>query len=346
MANRHPRLGDLAFSFPALLFALSVRRAQFPANAVAEAVIRGESLKQVAQLVGLPLWLRKLPPEYFTGPIPKLPDGEVFRRRICNALPKHTRRLGLWLNTVSFTAYWGGEDFAVWAAAQMARSHVEVRNDWARLSLWAWYSLRPELEARQLIATPWTPSISLDKAADAAGTWLKAVDERLTGRSAAPAVLDPGPYEVEGYVFHPLVGREEIVAEAEAMENCMRDYLDEVVDGTLAFWSVRRDGERLAVLAVERTRWNPIPHIREMKAKANAEAPVEIWLAAARWLAGHDLTAGCAGLLATEAPAIDARAWRALWKPYWLDRRKCPWWLPHTPREAWEYRVGHVHLPW
>lgn len=344
MADRHPRLADLAFSFPALLFALSVRRAGFPAPAVIEAVIRGESLKQAAQLAGLPLWLRKLPPESFNGPIPKLPDGEVFRRRICNALPKRKQVLELWLNTVSFTAYWGGEDFAVWAAAQVAKPSSEARNDWGKLALWAWYSMRPALPACGLIATPWTPAITLDKAVDAAEAWVNAINEQLTGPAARPMVLPPGPREVDGYLFCPVLGREEIASEAEVMQNCMRDYLDEVMDGTLAFWSVRRGGERVAVLAVERTRWNPIAHIREMKAKANEDASAEVWQAAARWLAGHDLTEGCTGLLAATRPAIDVRAWRAMWKPYWLDRRKCPWWVPHAPGEAWQHRLGWVRI--
>lgn len=343
MASRHPRLADLAFSFPALLFALTVRRAGFPAVAVMEGVIRGHSLRDVAQLGGLPSWLRKLPPEAFSGPIPKLPDGDVFRRRICNALPKRKRVLKRWLTTVAFTAYWGGDDFAVWAAAQLAKPDARPRRDWARLSLWAWYSLRPDHAAHSLIATPWTPDIGFEKARDAALSWVNAVDAQLTGRTV-PFILPSDMREVDGYVFHPILGHDAIIAEADAMQNCMRDYLDEVEDGTVAFWSVRRGGERQAVLAVERTCWNPIPHIREIKAKANADAPLEVWSTAAKWLSGHDLAAGCADLLAHRRPANEVDAWRAMWKPYWLDRRKCPWWLPHAPRKDWQHDLGKISL--
>ncbi|MCA3562365.1 MAG: PcfJ domain-containing protein [Aestuariivirga sp.] len=301
MASRHPRIADLAFSFPALLFALSVRRAGFPASAVIDAVIRGDSLKNVAQLAGLPLWLRKLPPEMFVGPIPKLPDGEVFRRRICNALPKRKSAMRRWLAVVAFAAYWGGEDFAVWAAAQLAKPKARGRGDWARLSLWAWHSLRPDLPASGLIATPWTPAIAIDSARDAARVWLSAVNARLAGLSAAPLILPRECREVDGYVFQPIVTREEVIAEADAMENCIRDYLDDVADGTVAFWSVRQGDARKAVLAVERLHWNPIPRIHQMQAKGNVDAPAEVWRAAAKWLAGHDLVAAC-------APGLEHRA--------------------------------------
>ena len=334
MASRHPRIADLAHSFPALLFALSVRRAGFPAGAVIDAVIRGDSLKDVAQLAGLPLWLRKLPPEMFTGPIPKLPDGEVFRRRICNVLPKRQRAMRRWLNTVAFTAFWGGEDFAIWAAAQLANPKARARQDWAKLCLWAWHSLRPDLPAHGLIVTPWTPAIAVDTARDAAHGWLNAVNARLASLSAAPLILPRELREVDGFAFRPIVTSEEVSAEADAMQNCMRDYLDEIEDGTVAFWSVRKDGERKAVLCVERSHWYPIPYVREMRAKANAEAPAEVWRAAAKWLAGHDLAAAC-----IRGSDIELGAWRAMWKPYWLDRRKCPWWLPHSPQEGWQHEM-------
>ncbi|WP_246504391.1 hypothetical protein [Bradyrhizobium agreste] len=78
LAARHPRLADLAASFPALLFALAVPRARLdPARAIA-CVVDGASLAQAATPADLPLWLRKLPPEAFVRPVPRLPDGELF----------------------------------------------------------------------------------------------------------------------------------------------------------------------------------------------------------------------------------------------------------------------------
>jgi hypothetical protein len=245
-----------------------------------------------------------------------------------------------WLAIVAFTAQWGGEDFAVWAAAQLTNPKARGRRDWARLSLWAWHSLRPGLPASGLIATPWTPAIAIDSARDAARAWLSAVNARLTGLPAMPLVLPREFREVDGYVFQPIVTREEVIAEADAMENCIRDYLDDVADGTVAFWSVRQGDVRKAVLAVERLHWNPIPRIHQMQAKANVDAPAEVWRAAAKWLAGHDLVAAC-----TPGLKVETGAWRAMWKPYWLDRRKCPHWLPHAPCDGWQHGMNvYLHL--
>src|SRR5688572_18970300 len=70
LARRHPRLGDLAASFPALLFALAAPRRGFRPEGVIARAIEGAPLKTLAELAAVPLWLRKLPPEAFTRPLP------------------------------------------------------------------------------------------------------------------------------------------------------------------------------------------------------------------------------------------------------------------------------------
>src|SRR5262249_29438930 len=79
LAMCHPPIADLAASFPALLFALAVPRAGIdPAPALAR-VIDGAALADVAAAAGVPMWLRRLPPQTFVRPIRGLPDGELFR---------------------------------------------------------------------------------------------------------------------------------------------------------------------------------------------------------------------------------------------------------------------------
>lgn len=72
-----------------------------------------------------------------------------------------------------------------------------------------------------------------------------------------------------------------------------------------------------------------------MQAKGNVDAPAEVWRAAAKWLAGHDLAAACAPEL-----KVETGAWRAPWKPYWRDHRKCPRWLPHAPYDGWQHEMN------
>ena len=53
------------------------------------------------------MWLRKLPVDALTKPLPHLPDGDLLRRRIVNHLPRSPKRAPVWLDAVSFAAQCG-----------------------------------------------------------------------------------------------------------------------------------------------------------------------------------------------------------------------------------------------
>src|SRR6185437_4013219 len=55
LAERHPRIADLAVSFPALLFALAVPRPAFDPAPVLARVVAGHSLAEAAAAAGLPM---------------------------------------------------------------------------------------------------------------------------------------------------------------------------------------------------------------------------------------------------------------------------------------------------
>jgi hypothetical protein len=38
--------------------------------------------------------------------------------------------------------------------------------------------------------------------------------------------------------------------------------------------------------------------------------------------------------LDAEQTALDQAAWVALWRPYWLEKRRIPSWLPLAPHRA------------
>ena len=96
VARLHPHVADLAISFPALLFAVATTRRGADRARLIAAIVEGEPLARVAALAGVPLWLRKLPPETFVQPIRQLPDGALFRgrsRTICRR-PRNFRPCG------------------------------------------------------------------------------------------------------------------------------------------------------------------------------------------------------------------------------------------------------------
>jgi len=64
---------------------------------------------------------------------------------------------------------------------------------------------------------------------------------------------------------------------------------------------------------------------------ALAQVADEVWWAAMRWLHQHDLSRVDTRQREWGKVPPDAAAWRKVWRPYWLAKRRIPPWLPLTP---------------
>ncbi|MGY4477140.1 hypothetical protein [Bradyrhizobium sp. USDA 3364] len=332
LARRHMRVADLAVSFPALLFTLAVPRAGVDPAAALACVIEGCSLADAAAAAGIPLWLRKLPPETFTGPITGLPDDELFRRQIANHLPPSPKLAPIWLRSVATIAELAHGPATVWIARELVR--VPPRADPARLrlvSLWAWFSTEPATLGHALIDRRWTPGIQFGSALAAADAWrtMIALHVCLGSEPIADMWLRPG--RVAGYDFVPLNSTADISEEAEAMQNCLRTYGYNLAHNRSRLWSVRRSGQRVATLRVAARFEGPLPGIAELTGIRNAEMPREVWWAARQWLHTHDLLRMEIQQRRWGTAPFDRSTWHAIWRPYWLARRRIPEWLPLAP---------------
>ena len=333
LAMRHSRIADLAASFPALLFALAVPRPWLdPARALAR-VIDGRALAEVAAAADVPLWLRKLPPEALTRPIPRLPDGELFRRQIANHLPRSPKLAPTWLQAVADVAGIAHEQAAVWIARELARDKPQRVNH-ARLrliSLWTWFSCQPATFAHELIEQQWSPNMRIGPALAAAEHWrmMVALHLNLGPRPIAEMWLQAA--SVAGYDFLPLASISAISEEAKAMRNCLNTYGYNLAHNASRLFSVRRDGERVATLRVACRYRDPLLNIVELKSAGNAEVPRELWWAAHQWLHMHDLSQVNTGQLKWGTAPLERAIWLSLWRPYWLAKRRIPEWLPIAP---------------
>lgn len=330
LAQRHPRLADLAASFPPLLFALALPRpGHDPAYAIA-CVIEGRPLGEAAAAADIPLWLRRLPVDGLTRPLPALPSSELFGRRIANHVPRSPKLTAAWLAAVSDAAGWVNEPFAVWMGREIVRDANVLRSDnLPLLHLWAWYSQRPETDGHRLMATPWRYEMGFSGALEAARTWLGRLRLELTlgERQITDLWLRPGLFEDHDFV--PLDTAERIDQEAGAMENCLRRYAYSVADGCCRLWSIRRGSQRIATFDVRRDQ--PLLYINQLEAARNERASAEIWWLATRWLHQHDLMSIGVPQRADRHPQPDIAVWRKLWRPYWLAKRQLPAWLPLAP---------------
>ncbi len=338
VAALHPRLADLALSFPVLLLALSVRRCGIDAQDIITRVITGEGLATLAASARLPLWTRKLKPEACRDSMPALPDGELFRRQIGSFLnrikPENQYRFATCL---SVAWRWHGDGFAAWVGRAMAEHPDRVRAGETRIiALWAWFSNRAGTLGFGLTEAQWHPGMSFEAASQAASGWLDALCmyfcvTRL--RLQEPWMEER---EVDGFQFVHIESVDELVAEAAAMRNCLRSFDNDVGANRMQVYGIRRGGRRVAVLSVKRTSWNPAPVLEELKGPCNEDAPKDVWAAAARWFFSHDLAKMTAHEPWTDLPdAPPQKLWEAMWKPYWQFRGFIPRPLPLVPEQNW-----------
>ena len=112
-----PEVEDLADTFPALLFALVSGYASPEASHRACVMVcEGACLKEVAESLGLPLWLRRLPAEAFETPLPVLPTDADFCLRIVNHIPREHASARQWLADLASAVTAAGPAYALWAA--------------------------------------------------------------------------------------------------------------------------------------------------------------------------------------------------------------------------------------
>jgi hypothetical protein len=329
LAAQHPRLTDLASSFPALLFALAVPRAGYDRERVRALVIEGRPLRELASLTQLPLWLRRLPPEAFDGPIPLLPDGPFASRQIVNHIPRSPKKMGAWLTAIGVALAVADESVAVWMARARAKDSARWSPDGLRWPcVWAWYALHvPDDPCR--LKTAWRPDLSLDAAYGLSNEWRSNVELyiKLGDEPLASVWLVPG--RVGGFDIVPLRSHADVVEEAIAMRHCVRWYGTSLAENTSRLWSIQRDGERVATFEIGREPESPFLHIVQLKLAENKRASDGLWNVAQMWLRSQNAT--CSEAVRQTAPIARTDSWRRMWRPYWLAKRRFPDWLPLTP---------------
>jgi hypothetical protein len=327
LAARDTRVADLAVSFPALLVAIALPRLYVDPRPVIAGVMAGASLAELAASARVPLWTRKLPPETFTSCLPRLPDGDMFRRQIANHLPKSARLFPVWLNAVAMGAEAGTEAFAVWVARENVRDPRCVDLHALRLlGLWSWYSAADRAGKHPRVRTPFVPSMKYHAASSAAYEWQQDIELHLNLGHSTIDALWHRPGEVRGYTFVPIRSAAEIAEEAAAMDNCLRSYGANVAHDWFRLWSVRRDGVRVATMSVRRHR--SIVRVEDITGLRNADIGQELWNIAQEWASTHAEPMTDAKIKGWNETPFTQSAWTDMWKPYWLAKRRIPAWLP------------------
>ncbi|MBU2582985.1 MAG: PcfJ domain-containing protein [Alphaproteobacteria bacterium] len=321
LAGLSPRLGDLILSFPGAAFAIATN--SFDPDRTGEAVRRardGLSLRDVAQPLGLPMWLKRVPPEAFAGRLSSLPDGEKFARQIAGRIPQNPAYASCWLNWVSFAGTAGDEDFALWIAAQkppfvraVPINQVPLRP----LALFAWFSIHGQGPARELIEKPWQPSMRFETATEATRRWLDSIASRF--RPQRPR-RGPGRYsrqrKAAGLRMVPLRNGSQLRDEGRAMNHCVGTYAHLVASGECLIFSLRTGENRVATMEIRQNRELKAFYIVQLQGPGNVRVPAEVSNFAGAWVERYTADPATALVTDDEEFMVNPAAWHQLFEPY------------------------------
>lgn len=335
----HPYAQDLLWSFPGLLAAMAVAGDAARRDCAMALVKAGAPLPSIARLLGVPLWVRRLPPEAFSGGVPELPADAEFGLQIANHLPCRAQEAEGWLKTVA-TAYAAVDaSFAVWAARESPKLDASRgAHGVAAIGLYAWFSAHPDSVAGRLVAKPFHADFSVEQARDHACGWLEEIQMQLyaPARSARFAHVNRAT-SVDGIAFERLETPGALRAEGRRMKHCIGRYGNELALGNSLLYSLSEGDLPLATLEV-RLQPTGRPVLWCLSGPGNAEVPHRVWSAVMMWLArwaereGPEVEAG-----SLQPPSM--KFWIALWKPYWLAKGR----QEHLPFAPWEDALDHQH---
>ncbi|MBI1383787.1 MAG: hypothetical protein GC150_02615 [Rhizobiales bacterium] len=330
------RAEDLAESFPAMLFALATGYASPEARERCFMMIEdGSSLREAAEALGLPYWLRRLPAAAFQNPIPELPDSEDFLRRVGNAIPQAPIEAGHWLERIAYAYQACDEGYACWVGRQTRFPFRRLfPAPFTLLAAYAWFSAHRETPGGCLIKVPFDDQMGIRRAYDEARAWRRRIELAVAlGNGITSTWVRPG--EALGYSFVPLASLADFLAEADAMGNCLDQYAAPVRSGNVRVFSVRRDGRPVANLELTpHGDDGAMPQIEQLRGPSNARVPARVWQAAYAWL-------GSQAILPFKAePAEGAEAvWSGIWQPY-LQHLKAAQCLARVRELAGETKPG------
>lgn len=315
MASRAACFEELAETFPGLLFALATNYGTVESRRAAiDHLIAGSRLREAANALGLPWWMRKLPPQAFSKRLESIPDDPAFAARVVNLLPAVPAGSAKWLDRVLLAYRACGPEFALWVAKH-DRFHAPLLTDPALIyvAAWAWFAGQPDTLGARLLRRPWTPAMSPRRAFDELTTWRKRVRLALT-----LSALDRQPWLAEGsalgYDFVELREITDFIAESDAMDNCLDSFSEKLESGTSYVFSIRHKGTPVADVEIGAHPIEPnLPTIVQLRAPRNRRASPQIWRAAYAWLGSQPLRPAPPLVINS---AARRRTWRELWSPY------------------------------
>ena len=329
LASHHPRLTDLALSFPALLFRLALGKRgqvgdpeweQSRERAIAM-VISGAKLKAVAAEAGVPMWMRHVPHVGLREPFGDMPDGFLVRRHFGQHIPDPELWPSAWVASIDWAHAVCDETFACWVARHYPMPTKQNRLSWDRsdltaLALYAWYSANDPVHL--FGQKRWHPRLGVYAACDGADAWLGTAITQVWMAGKVPKLWHR-PSQTGRYAIVPVNTALDLNAEAEAMRHCVRDFADDIMGCRSQIWSVRDgaiDGPRVATVEIGRESEQEGPLVvSQVYGPENRHVEQGVLDAVYRWFLDGREHAFHASRFAKAYPCMEA--WKAFASSYW-----------------------------
>lgn len=328
LARESRGLADLTTSFPVLAFALATNFGDASRRDEAKALVTsGASLKRVAAALGVPYWMRALPPETFAGSLRQGlmgADEADFGRRIANAIPKDASKAAMWFDWVMEARIACDDAFAIWLASKGAfvEDGAPSSTILAPLAAFSWVSRFGSGPAKAQIpkGSGWRRSMSFINAVLETQNWIdclianECVDQYERTRTEWRKAEVVG-----GFAFVPLTTPTHLVEDGHLMRHCVATYAEVVARGYCLIYSVRSGDERVATLEVQADPKSPGQgRIAQLLGPDNASPSAAVRKAAERWIKPKR---GCPCVRTGSGwQDIDMALWRRVWEPYWAER--------------------------
>jgi hypothetical protein len=285
-----PRMAQLVYSNSLLFFLIATDYWPEQQRRDAIALInRGRPMAEVCACMGIPLCLRRLPPEVCRMPLPFARWNAHSNRELASLVPKDPHTAALWLAVAFVANNASDEAFGLWMARQKAVP------TWRRIpafalqaiGLYAWCSRFSPTGLASNWAVPWTDDIGLDTAASRAGLWAREIS--ILADLGASGLTDPwiGPTKVEAFSFVPILTPVALMDEARIMSNCVATYSLRLQWGASRLFSVQRDGSRVATIELRYCDNRLRYFLAEVRGPHNATPPLELVHAAHQWIERH-----------------------------------------------------------
>lgn len=287
-AAQSSRIADLASTHPLLFIALATsygtpRRR----GAVIKAVLEGRRLRAVCEIGKIPFCLREVPPELCPVQLTPADWSGDASPVLAQLIPEDPDTLRNWVPAIFFANGAVSEPFALW----LAKTHDVFAGpplDHRRLlpiALYWWYARHPQHELSKLVPGRWLAGAGLRRLLHATKAWLNRIGCRIHLPCADEAEGQTAPFVVGQYHAVELTDYRSLLAEQQAMDNCLDRYGRRIASGSHAIFSLRtRSGVRVVNFEVAvHAKGGPL--VCEIKGRSNGEVSDAIRLAVDQWVA-------------------------------------------------------------